>query len=79
MPEAYFHLPRSSLTMIKRPHCPKCQNHLSLIRIVTASRGFDIRTFKCGRCDYVHIATVETDLMKSAKAGWQNSGLKAPE
>lgn len=79
MPEAYSQTRNPALTSIRRPSCPKCQTRMSLARISPGPKGFDIRTFECGKCDHVHIVTVETDPMTSAIAGWLYSvGLRAP-
>jgi hypothetical protein len=43
---------------------------MSLARIAPGPKGFDIRTFECGKCDYVHIISVEKDPMKSRLSGW---------
>jgi hypothetical protein len=65
---------------IERPNCPKCHtSRMSLARIAPGPKGIDIRTFECNKCDHVHIVSVEHDPMEPAKAGWQDSGLKAPE
>jgi hypothetical protein len=51
---------------------------MMLARIEPGPAGADLRTFECPKCEHVFRTTVE-DPMKSAKAGWQNSGLRAPE
>jgi hypothetical protein len=38
----------------------------------------ELRTFECSKCNHLHKMPVD-DPMKSDKAGWQNSGLKAPK
>jgi len=38
----------------------------------------DLRTFECPKCAHVQRVLVE-DPMKSAKAGWQYSGLYPPK
>ena len=78
MPEAFSNTFGPSLMAIERPRCSKCQNRMCLARIAPGPTGFDIRTFECTKCQHVQILSVETDPMKSAKAGWQHSGLKAP-
>jgi hypothetical protein len=78
MPEAYSHTASPSLTAIERPRCPKCQTRMSLARIAPGPKGFDVRTFECGKCEHVDVVSAETDPMKSAKAGWQHSELKPP-
>jgi hypothetical protein len=75
MPEAYS----NSLVPIERPRCPKCQTRMSLARIASGPKDSDVHTFECSKCQHVHIATVEPDPMKSAKAGWQYSELKPPK
>jgi hypothetical protein len=79
MPESHIR-PEPSLLPIERPRCPKCtQTRMSLARIAPGPKGFDIRSFECSKCAYVHIVAIEHDPMKSAKADWQYSNLKAPE
>jgi hypothetical protein len=39
----------------------------------------DLRTFECPKCAHVQRVLVEDDPMKSAKAGWQYSGLYPPK
>jgi hypothetical protein len=52
---------------------------MNLARISPGPKGFDVRTFECSKCEYIHILTVATDPMKSDKAGWVNGDLKPPE
>jgi tRNA(Ile2) C34 agmatinyltransferase TiaS len=77
MPEAYINNSGPSLASVERPRCPKCQTRMSLARIAPVPRGFNLHTFECGKCGHVHIATAETDPMKS-QAGWTRSELKPP-
>ena len=79
MPQAYSTTSGPSLTSIERPHCSKCLTRMSLSRIAPGPKGFDIRTFECGKCEHVQILSVETDPMKSTKAGWANSDLNPPK
>jgi hypothetical protein len=51
---------------------------MSLARIAPGSKGFDIRTFECTKCESIYIVTVSTDPMKSEEAGWIPGDLKAP-
>jgi transposase-like protein len=66
------------LTAIERPRCPKCQTRMSLARIEPGPAGSDLRTFECPKCEHSQRVLAE-DPLKSGKAGWQNSGLRAPE
>jgi hypothetical protein len=53
---------------------------MSLARIAPGPGGCDLRTFECTKCAYVRKALVAMDdPMKSDTAGWQHSGLKAPD
>jgi hypothetical protein len=70
MPDSHSHSAGPSLTAIERARCPKCTSRMSLARIAPGPKGFDIRTFECGKCDYVHIISVEKDPMKSRLSGW---------
>jgi hypothetical protein len=78
MPEPHSHSSGLSLTAIERPRCPKCQSRMSLTRISHGPKGFDVRSFECGQCDDVHIATIATDPMKSESAGWLKGDLRPP-
>jgi hypothetical protein len=78
MPESHSHSSGPSLTAIERPRCPKCQSRMSLARIAPGPRGFDVRSFECGQCDHVHIATIATDPMKSESVGWLKGDLRPP-
>ena len=73
------HSPESSLGMIKRPHCPKCQVRMMLVGIKSSSTGPDLRTFACSKCELAYNA-LAADPMKSNKAaGWLKSELRPPE
>jgi transposase-like protein len=73
------HSPESSLAMIKRPSCPKCQIRVMLVGIEPSFAGPDLRTFECPRCGLTY-KTLVADPMKSNKAaGWLKSELRAPE
>ncbi len=80
MPDSQSRSTRPSLTTIEHPRCPKCrQDRMSLARIAPGPKGFDIRTFECAKCDYVHIVTVATDPMHGDAAQWLSGDLKAPK
>jgi transposase-like protein len=64
MPEAHS-LPDRVNIQIQRPVCPKCSAHMMLARIMPARLGFDLRTFECPKCNYVHEAMVATDAFGS--------------
>jgi len=55
---------------IKRPRCPGCDARMGLASITPGPAGFDIRTFECGGCRRIQIATVEADPMKSDAVRW---------
>ena len=69
MPETLL-ASRPSFAAIARPHCPKCDATMTLVRIARGPSGFDIRTFDCATCDHAQIVTVATDPTKSDKIGW---------
>ena len=71
------HSTEPPLLPTERPRCPKCQGRMMLARIEPGPAHFDLRTFECPKCEHVEKRLVE-DPMNSAKAGWQNSGLKPP-
>ena len=68
MPETLL-ASRPSFAAIARPHCPKCDATMTLVRIARAPSGFNIWTFDCAACDHAQIVTVATDPMKSDKIG----------
>ena len=76
MPDSHSNTRGPSLLTIERPRCPKCHDRMNL---APGPTGFDIRTFECSKCTHVQILSVETDPMKSSKAGWQHSELKPPQ
>ena len=77
VPQVY-NRPDPSLLLIERPRCPKCcQGRMMLARIEEGPDHSDLRTFECPKCEHIQRVLVE-DPMKSAKAGWQNSGLTPP-
>jgi hypothetical protein len=51
-----------------------------LARVTPAPAGFEIRTFECSACDFVHQIAVElADPMKSADTlAWFQGELRAP-
>jgi hypothetical protein len=42
-----------------RPQCQMCAAQMYLERITLAEPGFDLRTFKCPRCQHVETAVVK--------------------
>ena len=73
------HSPESSLTLIERPRCPKCQILMMLVGIKPSFAGPDLRTFECSKCELTYNA-LAADPMKSNKAaGWLKSELRPPE
>jgi len=79
MPDSQSHSNGPSLMPIERPRCPKCNNRMSLARIMPGPNGYDLRNFECDKCDNVMTLTVATDPMKSNKLGWLAGELKPPE
>jgi hypothetical protein len=76
-PHSIPHAP--SQILVEHPPCPKCTTRMMLTRIMPGSKGWDIRSFECRKCTYIHVITVATDSMKSESAGWLNAGLGAPK
>jgi hypothetical protein len=73
------HSPESSLTLIERPRCPKCQILMMLVGTKPGFAGPDLRTFECSKCELAYNA-LAADPMKSNKAaGWLKSELRPPE
>jgi hypothetical protein len=69
-----------SLTTIEHPSCPNCRGaRMSLARIAPGPKGFDVRTFECPKCEYVHIMTVAIDPMKSNAKRWLAADLNPPK
>jgi hypothetical protein len=52
---------------------------MSLARIAPGPKGFDVRTFECPKCEYVHIMTVAIDPMKSNAKRWLAADLNPPK
>jgi hypothetical protein len=53
---------------------------MSLARIAPGPKGFDQRTFECGKCEHIHKEVIFADPMKSSKTGWlDGADLKAPK
>jgi hypothetical protein len=77
MPDSHSGGP--SMLLIERPRCPRCHDRMLLARIMPGSKGYDLRSFECGKCDHVIKMTVATDPMKSDKLGWAAGELKPPE
>ena len=73
------HSPESSLGMIKRPDCPKCQVRMMLVGIEPSFAGPDLRTFECPKCELTYKALVEDPMKSNKLAGWLKSELRAPE
>ena len=63
------HPPESSLTMINRPHCPRCQIRMMLVGIEPSFAGPDLRTFKCPKCELAYQALAEGSRKWSKAAG----------
>ena len=51
---------------------------MMLARIAPGPARSEVQTFECPKCEYV-LKTLAQDPMKSAVAGWLNSGLRPPE
>lgn len=80
MPDIHSRSTGPSLTVIEHPHCLNCEQvRMNLARISPGPKGFDLRTFECSTCGYTHTISVETDPMKSAKAGWIYGDLNGPK
>lgn len=74
----YFRSSGRPLAPIRKPSCPKCGGHLSLVRIPGPSAS-DIGMFDCACCDRIHAGAVEADPMRSAAVLWLAShDLRSP-
>jgi hypothetical protein len=49
----------SSLTMIERPRCPKCQIRVMLVGVEPSFAGPDLRTLECPKCELAYKALAE--------------------
>ncbi len=57
------HSPESSLTMIERPRCPKCEIRMMLVGVEPSVAGPDLGTFACPKCELAYKALAK-DPMK---------------
>ncbi len=73
------HSPESSLSMVKRPRCPKCQVRMMLVGIERSFAGPDLRTVECPRCELTYKALVADPMKSNKMAGWLKSELRPPE
>ena len=74
-----FRSPDSSLTMIERLRCPKCQIRMMVVGVEPSFAGPVLRTLECPKCELDYKALAE-DPMKSHKVvGWIKSELRSPE
>ena len=74
-----FRSPDSSLTMIERLRCPKCQIRMMVVGVEPSFAGPVLRTLECPKCELDYKALAE-DPMKSDKAvRWIKSELRPPE
>ena len=73
MPESH------SLSMIKRPRCPKCQVRMMLVGIEPSFAGPDLRTLECPKCELTYKALVADPMKSNKMAGWLKSELRPPE
>jgi uncharacterized protein (UPF0212 family) len=54
-------LPYDVNVEIQRPACPMCRTHMMLARITPPRVDYDMRTFECPQCEYVHEVMVAND------------------
>jgi hypothetical protein len=73
------HPPKSSLTMIGRHRCPKCQIRMMLVGFAPSFAGPDLRTFECPKCGLTYKALAEDPMKSNNAAGWLKSELRPPE
>lgn len=45
-------LQNTTLRVISRPNCPRCDARMRLARIEPDKPGYDLRTFECGSCGH---------------------------
>jgi hypothetical protein len=69
----------SAKILLEHPPCPKCATGMMPARIMPGSKGWDIRSFECRKCTYIHVITVATDPTKSEPAGSLRAGASAPK
>jgi hypothetical protein len=68
------------MTSSSPPPCPKCQVRMNLARISSGVSGFDLHSFECPACKYVHKELVPfLDPLKSIETSGRLQGqLQAP-
>jgi uncharacterized protein (UPF0212 family) len=54
-------LPYDVNVEIQPPACPMCRTHMMLARITPPRVDYDMRTFECPQCEYVHEVMVAND------------------
>jgi len=74
-----FRSPDSSLTMIERPRCPKCQIRMMLVGVEPSFAGPVLLTLECPKCELDYNALAEDPMRSNKAAGWIKSELKSPE
>lgn len=64
-------LPISNLTRdgIRGTLCPMCQDPMMLTNIKPSRLGFDLRTFKCDKCNHTEKLAVETNAKRRRSGG----------
>lgn len=71
--------PESSLTMIERPRCPKCQIRMMLVGVEPSFGGPDLRIFECPKCELEYKALAEDPMKSNRAVGWLKGELRPPE
>ena len=67
------------LSPIERPHCEHCQTRTDLAGTAPGPAGYELRAFKCPKCDRVHRTLVVSDPMRGDARGWLRGELKSPD
>jgi hypothetical protein len=72
--------PFPSLLPIERPRCQRCQSRMQLISVQPSdNKGFEYRTFECGKCESQQTVTTVTDPMRTEKVIRLAEALRPPE
>ena len=72
-----FRSPDSSLAMIERPRCPKCQIRMMLVGVEPSWVPF-LRTLECRKCELDYKALAEDPMISAKAVGWIKSELRPP-
>lgn len=73
------HSSNLTLSIIQHPCCKKCSMRMAFARSVPGPKGYEFRTFECGKCNQIEKILILTDPMSSNGTGWTAGHLEPPE